>query len=131
MPLFTVYDINTGEILRSGVSDPAAFLAQKSSAGEGILMEIGNSSEQYVDLNLHTLIARPSFVLPYAVSLTINQDWSIPGVPAGAMVEIDGADAGVTDGAGLILSFPRAGVWRIRLVPPFPWIERSCEVTVA
>ena len=73
---------------------------------------------------------RPATELPEGYSTTINTDWSIGNVPAGTDVKVDDEVVGVTDDTGLTLSFSASGVWLVKLLPPFPWVEASCEVTV-
>jgi len=73
---------------------------------------------------------RPATGLPASHTLAANTGWTIPNVPAGTEVEIDGVMQGVTDDTGLTLVFQAQGVWPVTLRPPFPWIEASCEVTV-
>lgn len=57
----------------------------------------------------------------------INEDWVLPEVPDGTEVTIAGTLAGTTTG-GLTLAFPAAGLWTVKLDPPWPWI--GVEVTV-
>lgn len=75
-------------------------------------------------------VPRPITGLPATASIALGVDWSLPDVPEGTLVLIDGEDVGTVDATGLVLSFPLAGVWAVSLVPPFPWLEASCEVTV-
>ncbi|WP_287994586.1 hypothetical protein [Acidiphilium sp.] len=75
-------------------------------------------------------VSRPVTGLPSAHSLASGVDWSVPDVPEGTLVLIDGVEVGTVDATGLVLSFSLAGLWRVTLKPPFPWIEASCEVTV-
>lgn len=75
-------------------------------------------------------IPRPTTGLPATHAIPASTDWTIPDVPAGTEVDIDGEVMGITDETGLTLSFDTPGVWPVTLRPPFPWIEASCEVTV-
>jgi len=68
--------------------------------------------------------------LPEAHSLTVNEDWVLADIPEGTEVKVDGEVVGTVDNTGLTLSFSAAGVWQVKLLPPFPWLEASCEVTV-
>lgn len=73
---------------------------------------------------------RPATGLPATHTVPASTDWTIPDVPAGTEVEIDGEVMGVTDDTGLTLAFDAAGLWPVTLRPPFPWVEATCEVTV-
>ena len=76
------------------------------------------------------LTERPATGLPATHTLTSNTDWTVPDVPEGTVVTIDGDEAGTVDETGLVLSFAVAGDWRVDLTPPFPWRPATCEVTV-
>ena len=73
---------------------------------------------------------RPDTGLPASHTLPTETDWALPYAPEGTQVLIDGAEAGVTDEDGLILTFPEARIWHVELRPPFPWRGAACEVTV-
>ncbi len=75
-------------------------------------------------------VSRPVTGLPASHDLAVGVDWSVADVPEGTQVLIDGVEVGEVDATGLVLSFSLAGVWSVDLVPPFPWVEASCEVTV-
>lgn len=76
-----------------------------------------------------TVLARPVLSLPATHSIATNTDWTLPDIPEGTVVMIDGAEAGVVDSSGLTLTFPEAGLWHVELMPPFPWRDAVCEVT--
>ena len=73
---------------------------------------------------------RPATGMPKTHTLPRDTDWTVPDVPEGAEVVIDGHSAGTVDGDGLVLSFPEPGVYSVELRPPFPWRPATCEVTV-
>ena len=73
---------------------------------------------------------RPETGLPKSHTLPRDTDWTVPDVPEGAEVVIDGHSAGTVDGDGLVLSFPEPGAYRVDLRSPFPWQPAACEVTV-
>ena len=75
-------------------------------------------------------VSRPAAGLPETHVIAADTDWMLPDVPEGTLVLIDGEEAGAVDATGLTLSFALAGVWRVDLRPPFPWLEASCEVIV-
>lgn len=73
---------------------------------------------------------RPRIDFPKTHRVELNTDWVISGVPEGTYVDIDGEFVGTVDDTDLTLSFSSTGVWKVTLIPPFPWIEVTCEVTV-
>ena len=76
-----------------------------------------------------TVLPRPLIDLPVTYTLPINTDWTLTGIPDGTVVLVDGAEAGTTDGSDLVLTFPEARLWSLRLEPPFPFMPANCEVT--
>lgn len=84
--------------------------------------------EGYVSEGLR--LARPEISIPATHQLAVNTDWTIPGVPEGTLVIINGEESGEVDASGLVLEFSDTGVWKLELRPPFPWRDAICEVTV-
>lgn len=76
-----------------------------------------------------TVLPRPQIDIPSAHALPINTDWTLTYIPDGTVVLIDGVEAGTTDGSDLVLTFPEARLWSLRLEPPFPFMPANCEVT--
>lgn len=88
-----------------------------------------SESEYYVDNGAVEL--RPLLAVPETHALLVGADWDVLGVPEGSAVFVDGEEVGTTDATGLTLSFQFPGVYAVRIVPPFPTREASCEVTVS
>ena len=88
-----------------------------------------SGQEYYVENGI--LEPRPSLTLPESHALLIGADWDVLGVPEGSSVIIDAEESGTVDASGLTLSFQFPGVYAVRIVPPFPTREASCEVTVS
>lgn len=128
---FATYLSATGEILRSGTCRQSMVAAQAVNPGEASVA-VGQRVADTTDwVNAGLVEQRPGLAdLPAAQALAAGADWTIPGIPDGTEVWIDGALAGTTDASGLTLSFPMAALWHLRLVPPFPWKPGDCEVTV-
>lgn len=87
-----------------------------------------DSATHYVLADVATL--RPNTGLPATYTMPTDTDWAVPNVPEGTVVIVDGVEAGTVDATGLVLNFDLAGTWQVKLRPPFPWIEATCEVTV-
>lgn len=131
---FVVCQAATGRILRHGTCRANAVSYQAMAPGEVSMASGSAVSDLYEWVNIpagNLIEQRPGLVdMPTTKTLAVDEDWPIPGVPDGTEVWIDGVLAGTTDATGLTLSFPLATVWKLRLVPPFPWMPADCEVTV-
>lgn len=126
MTPFSVYNIE-GRILRSGVCQDENLSAQ-ARAEEFVVKGQYNNSTHWMDEGVPAL--RPVLSLPATHALAVNADWTLDSIPTGTKVFTDGVHIGTTDGSALDVSFPAIDTWILRLVPPFPYIEAICEVTV-
>ena len=123
---YLVHDA-TGRILRSG-NCPPADVAHQAGPGETALPLAGRDDLHWIDGGVVT--DRPATGLPATHEVSADTDWPVADVPEGTDVLIDGASVGTVDETGLVLNFPTAGLWRVRLLPPFPWRPADCVVTV-
>lgn len=127
----TRYIVSTGEIrgwLRVGTEQEVTGNVFMLPSSEAFTDGIWEADTHYILNDTATL--RPATGLPASHTVPASTDWTIPDVPAGTEVEIDGEVMGVTDETGLTLSFDAPGIWPVTLRPPFPWIAATCEVTV-
>ena len=126
MRSYSVYDLRTGHIGQK------IQLSSKSDVivgeNEGLIEGHYYGMTQWIDNG--EVKDRPATGLPDTHTLPRDTDWTVPDVPEGAEVVIDGHSAGTVDGDGLVLSFPEPGEYRVELRPPFPWRSATCEVTV-
>lgn len=123
----TAYDPGTGKLLWVCHGPEETILFPEDQGFSWVDGEW--SKETHYVLN-EAATPRPATGLPVTHTIATNTDWIVPDVPEGTVVEIDGTEAGVVDAVGLTLAFDLAGIWQVRLRPPFPWLEASCEVTV-
>ena len=123
----TAFQPSTGRILWS-IEGNDDFVVLDVEPDKDWIVGSFDGSTHYVDGVVAT--PRPVTGLPATASIAAGVDWSVQDVPYSTVVLINGAEVGVVDDTGLTLSFALAGVWRVDLQPPFPWIEASCEVTV-
>lgn len=65
-----------------------------------------------------------------ATTRAINVDLVKTGLPVGTVVFVDDIQAGVLTDTTLTIAFPVAGIWQLRVEPPFPALGSSCEITV-
>ena len=121
----TIYSATTGEIIANVNPSPTAelFIPEGCEAVDGEF----SSTDTYIDNGIPT--ERPITGLPTTHSLPAGEDWVISPVPNGTEGLIDGNIEGKTQ-SGLTLVFPEPGEWQVDLLPPFPWVGASCEVTV-
>ena len=131
MIALTKYVTATGEIFGqiSVSSEEDAMLNTFSlEMGQALIEGHFDGRDQYVIDG--EVVPRPATGLPGSHSIAAGIDWPIADVPAGTTVLINGEEVGTVDETGLTLSFALAGIWRVDLRPPFPWVDASCEVTV-
>lgn len=72
---------------------------------------------------------RPDTGLPPAHTMAPG-DWVLPDVPVGTAVLIDGVQVLISNEDGLVLRRAARGTCTIELVPPFPFIGATCQLTV-
>lgn len=125
---FTKYDTQAGRITGFFIVSNASEAETSLSKSEAIIEGIWDAYTHYIVGGQAT--PRPATGLPTNHTIPANTDWTIPDVPAGTEVEIDGEVMGITDDTGLTLNFNATGVWPVTLRPLFPWIKATCEVTV-
>ena len=128
------HDIDTGRIVGFGSSAPTCDVQVMPDVPE--IGSVTVDDGQQVDVQdcyvaNGEVIERPQTGLPAAHTLAQGEDWTVPNVPDGTRVYVDGEDLGVTDPLGLALSFAAPGLWQVSLDPPWPWQPASCEVTVS
>jgi hypothetical protein len=123
----TAYDLETGALLwvSYGVEGMVLF---PDIPGHGWIDGEWHAATHYVLDGQAT--PRPATGLPGAGTIAAGADWPIADVPPGTLVLVDDATVGTVDESGLVLSFALAGVWRVSLRPPFPWLDADAEVTV-
>lgn len=126
---FTRYETATGRIV-GFIMVPTLGEAMDSLFNDTDMVVEGQADPKTHYILDEEITPRPATGLPATHTIPVSTDWTIPDVPAGTEVEIDGEVMGVTDETGLTLSFDASGIWPVTLRPPFPWIEATCEVTV-
>lgn len=122
MILFAVYDLTTGEILRSGQCADGD-LELQAGDGQAVIeraSQYQHDGNSYVDLTGEpTVTARPD--MPATIDgLTIS------GIPAGAVLTIEGVDYTVDDGEAE-LSFTLPGTYQVKL-SLWPYLDKVFEV---
>lgn len=116
----------TGEIVRTGFVD-AGDLDLQAAAGETALAAEGGDLTHWVRDGV--VVERPETGLP-PVHTMAPGDWVLPDVPVGTAVLIDGVQVLISNEDGLVLRRAARGICTIELVPPFPYIGATCQLTV-
>lgn len=60
--------------------------------------------------------------------MAVGSDWSLPAIPAGSKVSIDGGAPLTLDADGLTLRFDVQDAYAVRIEPPFPWLAAEIAV---
>lgn len=126
MILFAVYDLTTGEILRSGQCADGDLELQ---AGDGQAV-IERASQYQHDGNSYVDLSGPEPMIAERQEMpaTLN-GLTITGVPLGATLRIEGVDYAVGDGAAE-LSFTLPGAYTVKL-SCWPYLDKIFEVVSA
>ncbi len=86
------------------------------------------SSDFYVSLG--NVIERPQLNILENYNLIVNQEITLVGIPADTEVFTNGIYSGTTDGTDVLLSFDIDGNYSLRFRPPFPYKEKTTQVSV-
>lgn len=124
----SVYELSTGRILwhfRGSAHGAALQIAD----GRGVVA--GEHPPRLYWVDGGEVAARPQIISPPDGSLPVGADWTVPMVPAGTKVWVDGEHVGTSEAdEALVIAFPAPGLWRVELRPPWPWQDASWEVDV-
>lgn len=111
---FTVHNA-AGEIQKSG-SVPYEDVQAQAGPGETVLEGVrADDLTQYVADG--EIVERPAIA-------------GLDQVPEGTRVFVDGVDQGVCNDGAVEIETDIVGVYRVRLVPPFPYQPFETEVTI-
>lgn len=127
MKEFYAYDLLNGKITKSGIILPG--FSPDISRKNKIVFGVKADNTFYHNLETDTLQARPTLNIEN-ITLNVDEEYSPQNIPAGTTVYVDDEDVGVVDNTGLTLVFPVAKQYSVKLVPPFPYFEKSITVEV-
>ena len=114
---YTVYDLATGEVLRSG-SAPGDIALQISN-GEGVTPTVCIPDDFYFDLLSAKLKAKPELSLtvsPTSITADGNTDSIIYNIPEGALIIWPDGEKEIADGGDLEFSVDLPGVYLFKIV---------------
>lgn len=86
------------------------------------------SSEYYVFEG--AVILRPELILNERYYLLINEEVTITNIPANTEIYNDMTHIGISDGTDILLSFDVADNYYLKFKPPFPYKEKTIQVSV-
>jgi len=128
MKIFYAYNITNGRITSSGYASPDFPVELRRN--QKIIFDVEASPLiQYHNLETDKLTQRPTLNIDN-ITLSVDEEYNPENIPAGTIVYVDGENVGVVDNTGLTLVFPVAKQYTVKLVPPFPYIEKSITVEV-
>lgn len=97
----------------------------------GWIVESGSASlEMHFHLERLQVEPRPFLPMPETHQMVLGESMTISGLPSGSKIFVDGDEVGLISDGILDLELGVPGIWHLRLVPPFPYLEAICEVTV-
>lgn len=124
---FYSYDTKTGEIGNSGYFSPG--FSPDIPITEKIIFGKNASQNQYHNIDSDKLVQRPNLNVE-DITVEVDQEYNPPNIPAGTTVYVDDENVGMVDNTGLTLVFPVAKSYKLTLVPPFPYYEKTITVEV-
>ena len=123
-----VYVPATGRILYQIEGSSEQVAAQAVEGERAVLEGEGRSEADWVSDG--AILARPTTGLPPSITLRPGEVWRVPEMPSGAVIVVDGAEAGTVEEEGLTMRFDVAGDYAIEAHSPFPWLNGACAVSV-
>lgn len=127
---FYTYNLETGKILESGYytsGNGGSYLSQ--NLNKKMVKGKQATTLQYHNLDTDMLSDRPQLNIDN-ITLNIDEEYNPENIPAGTIVYVDDEDVGIVDNTGLILVFPVAKTYTVKLVPPFPYFEKTVTIEV-
>lgn len=120
----------TGRIISIQQGPLVAFTGFAPPIGQVVVEGEADHTRQYVDVVNLSIIDRPLPNIPDTKVLSVNEVWSISSIAEGTEVVVDGVSQGQIDETGLELEFPIPGEWTVELYSPWPYLGKTCIVTV-
>ncbi|TPE47220.1 hypothetical protein [Amaricoccus solimangrovi] len=124
-----VFELATGRIRYAIEASEAQVAAQEVAGETGVVEGEGGPRTHWVSGG--ALQRRPSSGLPDQARVALGAVWSVPGVPSGALVLVDGLEMGEVPGAGFEMRFEEPGEYLVEIRPSFPFLGALCAVDVA
>lgn len=124
-----IYSVHRNGTIIKHITGTQDLLNMNLQEGEAAIEGKYEPSEYFI----HQGQAKPRVSVYDGPGFTVGtlDEITIPGLPEGTEVYVDGDLAGGVDHTNeLVLSFASPGVWPVRLEPPFPWLPAEFEVTV-
>jgi hypothetical protein len=127
---YHIYDVRTGEILRTVGTDHPATAWMSVSIDEAMVWADEGTADDTHYVVGGSLITRPVMDVPVSETVSVGEEWNLGRLPINTRVMIDDVDHGIVGGDDLILEFPAARDWSVELIPPFPYKPAMIVVRV-
>ena len=124
---FYAYDLISGRITKTGVL--LYGFSPDISRKHKIIFGQKTDNNFYHNLETDKLEPRPLLEVDNT-TLEVDQEFNLPNIPEGTTIYVDGDNIGVVDNTGLTLIFPVAKSYEVKLIPPFPYFEKTIIVEV-
>jgi len=125
---FSVYEIASGRVIRSGECPARMVEAQASDPSEAVLIGTALDDAEWM-IEDGAAQPRPELSAP-AWAVGVGEGWTIDA-PAGARVYVRGERVGEADQAGATLVFEAAGSYPVEVRRAWPFRDFSAVVEVS
>lgn len=116
MTLFTIYDHDTGEVVRTGRAPNEHVARKQVREGTDVIFEMVKSTQYVAD---GAIVDRPIIEIPEVGFVGVAV--VVQGVPADVDIKVDKTVVATSDGTALELEFGLDGEFEIEITPPFPY----------
>jgi len=130
MQHYITYDKTTGMIKTSGCVDDISQVRLRNNCE---LVKVGGlvkSNLHYVDLVTKKVKKRPQNTWQSGISVSVNESFIFENVPNETSVYIDDDFLATISDGTLELDIPLAGLYKLKIDPPFPYYEHIVKVEV-
>ena len=134
MSAFYIYNTTTGEIVGDKYSN-RDIIVEDSEEFKHVKLDdnvvtIYNIQKKYHDLLTNSLQDRPIINCPDTFSVTTTENIIISDLPNSTQILLDQQEIAIVTDGTLELTIPVSGTYALKLVPDFPYFEKTISVEV-
>jgi hypothetical protein len=117
-----------GEIIATGYTNGST--VKKLKPEDNIFYDKIPTPTMYHDFKTNSLKERPT--LPYDIfrKFLKNENYILTDIPKNTIIKINGVDHGVINDGKLVVSFPIQMIYKVELLPPFPYYPKTITIEV-